>query len=200
MLQLDESVISPVAAGQAMEEEVARPAVASRSTSRSRANTLAYGEAARACFAVLRAQCLTSAEAGSKAYSAVLASHGIHAAPPSPDTIHRATVEAGIIADYVMVKLLKEVEDLCVGIDESSKINGRSFVEIEFAGHHPTYGFLCYTVGILEVLSHTAKDMLQYIDNVLSGKNLSSMFFFLFFSFLFMVLTDFQILTKKHKI
>ncbi|KAL6059410.1 hypothetical protein QOT17_014241 [Balamuthia mandrillaris] len=136
---------------------------------RSRANRKAFPDNERACFAMLRAQCLTSAEAGAKAYKAVLACHGISVRQPSADTIHRATVEGGILADYAMIRLLVESKDLWVGIDESSKVNGRSFVEIEFAGSHPKLGFVLYPAAVIEVISHTSENMLGYIENTLAG-------------------------------
>ncbi|KAL6062756.1 hypothetical protein QOT17_012032 [Balamuthia mandrillaris] len=138
---------------------------------RSRANRKAFPDNEHACFAMLRAQCLTSAEAGAKAYKAVLACHGISVCQPSADTIHRATVEGGILADYAMIRLLVESKDLWVGIDESSKVNGRSFVEIEFAGSHPKLGFVLYPAAVIEVISHTSENMLGYIENTLAELN-----------------------------
>ncbi|KAL6072556.1 hypothetical protein QOT17_005379 [Balamuthia mandrillaris] len=109
--------------------------------------------------------------AGAKAYKAVLACHGIAVRQPSADTIHRATVEGGILADYAMIRLLVESKDLWVGIDESSKVNSRSFVEIEFAGSHPKLGFVLYPAAVIEVISHTFENMLGYIENTLAELN-----------------------------
>ncbi|KAL6046896.1 hypothetical protein QOT17_021959 [Balamuthia mandrillaris] len=131
----------------------------------------AFPDNERACFAMLRAQCLTSAEAGAKAYKAVLACHGISVHQPSADTIHQATVEGGILADYAMIRLLVESKDLWVGIDESSKVNGWSFVEIEFASSHPKLGFVLYPAAVIEVISHTSENMLGYIENTLAELN-----------------------------
>ncbi|KAL6066926.1 hypothetical protein QOT17_009287 [Balamuthia mandrillaris] len=70
-----------------------------------------------------------------------------------------------------MIRLLVESKDLWVGIDESSKVNSRSFVEIEFASSHPKLGFVLYPAAVIEVISHTSENMLGYIENTLVELN-----------------------------
>ncbi|KAL6051291.1 hypothetical protein QOT17_019290 [Balamuthia mandrillaris] len=63
-----------------------------------------------------------------------------------------------------MAKLLPQLKYLFVGVDESSKGDGRSFVEVEFGGFkekQPSQVF--FPVIVKEVLGHTAQDMCTLI-------------------------------------
>ncbi|KAL6076186.1 hypothetical protein QOT17_003092 [Balamuthia mandrillaris] len=85
----------------------------------------------------------------------------------SKDSVNRAVVEAGLAVDYGMAKLLPQLKYLFVGVDESSKVDGRSFVEVEFGGFkekQPGQGKKVFFLMVVkEVLGHTAQDLCTLI-------------------------------------
>lgn len=54
----------------------------------------------------------------------------------SRPTISRAGVELSILADMVVADILPDTKDIFIGVDESSKKKGRSFIEIEIGGRY----------------------------------------------------------------
>ena len=113
----------------------------------------------RACLAKLKGKYLISADATAKAYKAVLKAKKISGTSLEADSVLRSTVEAGVIIEYDFARKLSIGRDRFLGIDESSKGDGRSFIEIEFGVKLP-HGELQTIPVVREVVSHKAEDML----------------------------------------
>ncbi|KAL6056949.1 Trichohyalin [Balamuthia mandrillaris] len=93
-------------------------------------------------------------------------------------------MEAGLVVDYAMASELPKLKELFVGVDESSKVDGRSFVEVEFRGFceepfstttqraktavEPVATKVSWPVVVKEVLGHTAQQLCNLIEKCLS--------------------------------
>ncbi|KAL6051170.1 hypothetical protein QOT17_019373 [Balamuthia mandrillaris] len=92
-------------------------------------------------------------------------------------------MEAGLAVDYVMASELLKLKELFIGVDESSKVDGRSFVEVEFGGFceepvstttqqaktavEPVATEVSWPVVVKKVLSHTAQQLCDLIEECL---------------------------------
>jgi hypothetical protein len=130
-----------------------------------------YPLAMRACLAELRCLDLVAGQQCGSVYRRCVEATGQKVVQEaSHDTVHRISVEAGVCLDYEVCQKLANSDDLFIGIDESSKSNNRSFVEIEFGGRCRTGGnsLWSYPVALIEVMDHRAESMLQMIENALA--------------------------------
>lgn len=113
----------------------------------------------RGCLAKLRGKFLISGDASVKAYKSICKAHKVRGTSVEADSVIRSTVEAGVVIEYDFARKLSIGTDLFIGIDESSKGDGRSFVEIEFGVKLP-HGELQTIPVVREIVRHKAEDML----------------------------------------
>ena len=122
----------------------------------------------RAVFAQMLAKCNVSARQCGNVVDII--THGFDARETSnvsKDTANRCLVEGAMCLDHEMAKKLSQTRELYVGIDETSKIDRRSFIELEFGGilEGKMWG---YIFSLTEVAQHKAKDLVSLIKSTLS--------------------------------
>ena len=98
-------------------------------------------------------------------------------------TLTRTVVELGLISRHLIAEVLPHMKDICLGIDESSKSNGRSFIEVVIDGviekrnekdkGHWLFkeGLHSFTIGFHEVSGKTAQDLMDAITDSFSDIN-----------------------------
>lgn len=127
----------------------------------------------RAAFAKLLGHCNLAANQCAEAIKALISPLcAKQYCTPSRDTAQRCLIEGAVCVDLEMAKRLSTSDELYVGIDETSKSDKRSFIEVEFGGVDERGKLWGHVFRILEVSQHTANDLLKDVVNTLHYVNM----------------------------
>jgi hypothetical protein len=99
----------------------------------------------------------------------------------SCESVNRAVVEGDVVHNMCLADQMALLSQIFLCIDESSKVMGQSFVEIEIGGQYlDNHETACFSLLVVkEVVSHMASQMaqiiadeLQYINAIQQSRNL----------------------------